>query len=442
LDLFTPEFTAYSEYVKKPHDDFPNHEYCHFPLILDPSQSLWEIGCLYLLKKLESFKQPNPATLASQAADLIAFMNFLEERQLKYSVIPRRKAARPTYQFRFHLQDQVNSASIAQTTANRRMNAVINFYRWISKYKGYEFQYPAWTERSAIIKFENHIGLQQSKMVQTTNLGFRTCSSSDGFGNYIFDGGKLKPLSKQKQISVLKALMDLGNVEMTLIFLLALSTGARLQTICTLRLSCLRADHKITDGEVRVAAGPGTLIDTKLNKSAIVYIPVWVLNKIRTYSKSPRAHHRRQRNLVYGNSDEQYIFLTKGGSPYYMGRKDPSIGLVKRIPSGNSITQFIRSYLIPKLKELGHPFEFRFHDLRATYGVNLVEINQKKLTSGTITYQKLKNFIRERMWHERTETTDGYLQFKSEQKFLTEVQKDYENHLNMLMNGSLINDQK
>lgn len=417
LKLFQPKITKDGISVQDAHDDFPYEEYFHFPALLKSDHSLWEHGSLYLLNKLKAFKQPSSSTLSSQANDLKSFMNFMEDQQLDYLVMCKRKAARPTYQFRFHLQDLIKNNQISERTASRRMNTVINFYRWLANQLKINFQHEAWIESSAIISYENHYGMQQRKLVNTTNLAVKVSPNNDTFNDYLKDGGKLRPLDETEQISLLKALKELKNTEMTLMFMLALSTGARIQTICTLRIKDLETDYNSKDDEVRIIVGSGTLTDTKLDKRAILYIPIWIFIKLQTYSKSPRAVKRRNKNRTYENSPDQYIFLTKGGQPYYMGKNDPSLGIVKSLPKGNAITQFIRSMLLPKLKEMGHQFEFRFHDLRATYGMNLVIINQKKISTGEITYLKLKSFIQERMWHQSYDTTDLYLQYKSNHKF-------------------------
>lgn len=437
LDLFKPILNEAGLYDRENHDDFPYSEYFHFPVLLRPDYSLWEDGSLYLLSKLNSIKQPHHSTLYSQAKDLIAFMNYLDELQIDYLDMPKRKAARPTYRFRFYLQDLIQSSVIKDKTASRRMNAVLNFYRWISDEKKFLFAYPPWIESTTLINVENYYGLQLKHLMKTTDLSVKVSPANKTYNECLDDGGRLRPLLKKEQSSLIKALEELENIEMTLMFLLALSTGARLQTICTLRLSHLEISYKESEKEVRVVAGPGTLIDTKLSKRAVLYIPLWMYEKLKIYSQSPRALERRRRNLTYGESLEQYVFLTKGGHPYYMGKNDPSRATVKRMPIGNAITQFIRIKLLPKLNEMEDWSSFHFHDLRATYGMNLVEINQEKLVKGEISYQKLKNFIKERMWHKSSDTTDAYLQFKSDQKFLLDVQNDYEHHLLSLMSEAL-----
>ncbi len=59
----------------------------------------------------------------------------------------------------------------------------------------------------------------------------------------IVDGGELSPLTVEEQIIILKALLK-SSREYQLMFYLALFTGARLQTICTLRI-CHLPDKKL-----------------------------------------------------------------------------------------------------------------------------------------------------------------------------------------------------
>jgi len=167
LKLFKPELISDGLYSQEEHDDFPEDKYFHFPMLLKPDHSLWKHGSLYLLSKLEAFKRPSPATLSSQANDLTVFMNYMEEQQLDYVVMPKRKAVRPTYQFRFHLQNLIKNGEITDKTARRRMNAVISFYRWLSKQHGVDLQYDPWIESTAAIDYETHFGLQRTKLVKT-----------------------------------------------------------------------------------------------------------------------------------------------------------------------------------------------------------------------------------------------------------------------------------
>ena len=64
---------------------------------------------------------------------------------------------------------------------------------------------------------------------------FRTVRQSNEYSEYINDSGKLRPLPKDEQQALVESLKRIANTEMTLAFIFALTTGARLQTVFTLR---------------------------------------------------------------------------------------------------------------------------------------------------------------------------------------------------------------
>lgn len=434
LDLFEPQILVNGEYAKTLIDDIPVVTFNHFPILLRPDLTIFEEGTLYILSKLEAFRAPSAGTLASVAQDLVAYMNHLAIDSCDFLHMPKRKAARPTYLYRFWLQEQMAAGELVPKTASRRMNVVVGFYRWLIA-RGMKFEHSPWAEHTAFIRFENRVGFTFSRPVTATNLSIRIPPPSSSYRDYINDGGKLKPLTPNQQSTMLKALRNIGNIEMELIFLIALCTGARLQTICTLRLGIFNKSWESCDTEIKIAAGPNTLVDTKHGKSGVLYFPTWLFEKLKIYNQSPSAEVRRRKNTSYKNPADQYLFLTKGGRPYYMGRNDPERSKVKRMPVGNAITQFIKSALIPEICRLGEKFDLQFHDLRASYGMNLVDANQEKLVTGEISYHKLKIFIKDRMWHASSDTTERYLKFRADNKFLIEVQETYENFLINLRDG-------
>ena len=58
---------------------------------------------------------------------------------------------------------------------------------------------------------------------------FRAVRGSNEYSEHINDGGKLRPLPKDEQQALVESLKRIANTEITLAFLFALTTGARLQ---------------------------------------------------------------------------------------------------------------------------------------------------------------------------------------------------------------------
>lgn len=441
LTLYTPKiksnlaFDNSSFTVEKAEaDNFPIASYSHFPVIITESGIPWPPANLYLLSKLEHINTPSPKTLESIANDLVTFKRFLDTEEISHDFFPKRRINRPTYRFRAYLVEEIRNKNIATSTAKRKMSSIIGFYRWLLKQPTFQPEYPPWKESERFITFHDNFGFTQSKSVKKTDLSLRVQEqyATDG----INDGGKLKPLTKPEQRSLAIALNACGNIEMTLIFLIALTSGARVQSVCTIRRGDLSLSS-IYMGLCIVHAGNSTLVETKFNKRMTIFIPLWVMEKLITYAQSPRAINRKANSPHYKDDEQsQYLFLTKSGKPYYISEKDPQIASYRSPPRGDAIRQFIKTTLSTELQKIGHDFKFRFHDLRATFGLNLIEQFTDNLEQGDISRFDLLMLVRERMGHQKLETTEGYLNYRVKNKNLTQAQNNYENFLRELADNA------
>ncbi|MEL0642378.1 site-specific integrase [Pseudoalteromonas aliena] len=425
LELFAPNicFNANREAVlhKTTPIDFPIEQYSHFPAVIDDKGIPWPPANLYLLSKLENINIPNAKTLESIANDLVVFKRFLTQKDIEYDHFPKRKLNRPTYLYRAYLVTQVREGQISVNTAKRKISSIVGFYRWLQHQTSFNIKYPAWSESERFISFQDEYGFTQSKSIKQTDLSLKLLPPKYTEG--INDGGKLKPLNKSEQQQLAIALKAIGNIEMTLMFLIALTSGARIQTVCTLRLNILNS-HQYHTGLFVVHTGGNTLIDTKLNKPITLVIPEWVVIKLKVYANSIRAKNRRSLSKHYQDDfQSQYIFLTKTGKPYYVSGKDPKITNYNQPPKGDAIRQFIKTSLS---KQLANKFSFRFHDLRATFGLNLVEEFLSRLDCGEISRLDLLMLVKERMAHSRLETTEGYLNYRVHNKLIVKTQSEYE----------------
>lgn len=450
LELFEPSLTPSSELVKtvslensdnvKSHDfyanpdyDFSIQTYNHFPIILNSDSTPWDFANLYLLQKLENIKIPSPKTLESIANDLVTYKRFVDENDIDYLSFPKRKLRRPTYSYRAYLQELMEQGKLSPNTSKRKMSSVIGFYRWLSKQPEVDFEYPMWNESDSYISFKDEKGFSQSRLINTTDLKVNITKSQNDYNEYIEDGGKLKPLSKQQQKSLAIALNNIGNTEMTLAFLIALTTGARIQTVFTLRLGSFTGEIT-SSSPLIVLTGMGTLVETKYQKRIPILIPSWLVSKIKVYIKSEKAVKRCFISSHYnGEYESQYLFLTKSGRPYYIANKDPLISKYRNPPRGDAIRQFIKFSVIPELKKLDMYFYFRFHDLRASFGLNLIEQQVELIDNGKVQRLDLIMLVKERMGHSKIATTEAYLNHRSSQKLLFQTQETFEIYLQELI---------
>ncbi len=125
-----------------------------------------------------------------------------------------------------------------------------------------------------------------------------------------------------------------------------------------------------------------------------------------------------------------YLILSpKDGNPYYMAENDNSRADYLNPPSGISVRQFIKNQLELQLAKQGDNFLVKFHNLRASYGMNLVEFHLQNVNDGSISLFKVLKFVMERMGHNRIETTEQYLNYKMNSQILLSTQKEFEQYL-------------
>ena len=340
----------------RPSEVFDHDAFYHFPIVVAEDGSPWEEANRFLMNRLTGVLPAKHRTLESLAGDLRHFRQWLVDEGVDFLQIPMRARARPTYRYCRYLHDEIQRQNIKPGTAKRRMSSVQNFYRWLSV-DGYEFDQPLWLESEVNMMFKDRHGFQRQKAVKSTDLtrSFKAAKNSDEYGEYIQDGCKLRPLQKEEQIAVVESLRRVGNIEMLLAFLLALTTGARLQTVFTLRFQHFEAPLREGLTSHRLKVGYGTLIDTKRGKQMVILIPAWLCQRIRLYLHSERYQQRVLKSKhVYKSDGQQYAFLTKTGQPYYMAHDDEFAYLYRSPPRGNAVTQFIRQQLRPELLRNSH----------------------------------------------------------------------------------------
>ena len=299
-------------YSIKQNDDFLVPEFNHFPIILNVDGSLWKQANLYLLSKLKDFKLPSPKTLASIANDLVAFKRFVDNEHIDYLSSPKRKINRPTIRYRFHLQDEINSGKQAIATAKRKMQSIIGFYRWLMTAQQIVFDFPLWNESEVFVSFKNSYGFSGSKTVSTTDISIKCPAQPQTYSECLNDGGQLKPYNKAEQEAIIQALVIIGNTEMTLAFLIALTTGARIQTVFTLREKHITQNILSSVNEIPILIGRGTGIDSKNQKNYTIFFSAWLNEKINIYLSSERRKRRlNNAKSITEKQDNAYLFITK-----------------------------------------------------------------------------------------------------------------------------------
>ncbi len=413
-------------------------QYNHFPVALDSHGVPWAEAEVYILSKLDGLAGPSMATYIAIANDLSEYRRFLDETGLDWLHFPSQKFARPTYRFNGHLKYAVQAGKIAATYAQRQMGTVIGLYRWLIDEEVFEPQNPPWKESDRYINFKDSRGFAQSKKVVTTDVSIKVAKQHDPYDGYIDDGGKLRPLTYEEQGWVMDALVTLGNTEMTLIHLLGMLTGARIQTALTFKVSHTKLPlSSDVFGEIRIPIGPGTRIDSKNNKKMTLHIPAWFYEMLKLYANSTHAIKRREK-AKGGDTDDQYLFLSIRGAPLYEDKADSmefdENNDTRYARTGQGVRQFITERVLPFIlqKYGAMKFKYRFHDTRATAGMNWTDHQLKLVELKKTTLFSAREFIKTRMGHESSMTTDRYLQFRENLKFVQWAGQEYDNHLKRL----------
>ena len=213
--------------------------YRNFPVIIQGNGEPWDIGNLYLVHKLQTEVNYESRTYRGVADHLLDYLRFIEDEGLDIFYFPLNDRLKVTYRYRQRLIDQAVLGQIGSGTGTARINAVVRFYREIMRCKLVDESFLGVEPFKDVYKYIstlNDYGIASAVKVQSHNLAIKSRVSSEP--DRISDGGKLRPLDLEDQEIVLKFLLS-SSREYQLMFYLALFTGARIQTVCTLRISSL-----------------------------------------------------------------------------------------------------------------------------------------------------------------------------------------------------------
>lgn len=241
-----------------------------------------------------------------------------------------------------------------------------------------------------------------------------------------------------------------------MIFYLALFTGARIQTVCTIQVRHVWRDLD-GQGNLRLPIGGGSGIDTKWGRMMTLIVPGWLVQDLRIYSRSLESKRRREKSF-YGDVESNYLFLTSNGSEHYTSKreiKDRGMAEVHQIASnrdraygsireGATIRQFILETLLPRLRERDKFFQkFRFHDLRASFGMNLLESEIEIRGPGGV--MAALEEVQQRMGHKDKHTTMQYLNYRTNLDRKAEIQSKFEarlfKHVNTAARMEVVSDE-
>lgn len=409
----------------------------HFPLVLNADGSPWAPACMWLLDRARA-RPHKVSSLNPVAQGLRAYKQFLDEFGLQwddFSAVD--KYLRPTYHYKTHLQDLINAGAIKHSTASSRMHTVVGFYRFLmeSERLGFRPQNAPWVDRTVGLEYRDSKGFKQVKAVTTTDVSIKVPKRDYAWDRRINDGGRLLPLSRHEQKAMVKALKQLGNRDYELMHYAALLTGARIQTVLTLRWGDFATPpSQINQWPFKLQCGPGTGIDTK-DDVPNVYLSVQrdLYEWLHIYAISDRARSRREKSSLK-QDPLNYLFLSSRGGPHYESKddrnalRDSTEPLKRSSSAGQNLRSFITDYVLPEIRKTIPDFHYQFHDLRATFGVNWVDAVMENQDTRQ-RYLWTRDQLRRLMWHKNPTTTDRYIEYRQHIQHLEKAEAHWNRNL-------------
>lgn len=408
-----------------------------FPVVIKSDGTVWDKAALYLNHLLKEGKSSK--LLKTVACDLLDFLRFMEEKEIDMLHAPIEKELRVTYWYR---QGLIFRENLSRNTASQRIARIVAFYE-------YCFEKRLFTKEELKNRLPKHLSDKFYKKVkvnvwrnnaqgfamqiqrETTDLSIPRKPRSGQASNAIQDGRQLHPLSPEEQ-EIFKAYLEVhGSRVFQLICSIAINTGARIQPICTLRISDIEKMKKgnIVKGSLKsLTIGSTTTVDNKQDKRYSVFFPNWLVDELDNYIKS-EEWLERARKSYYKNGDN-YVFLSKFGSALYTSKKEIKDRKERKYStdknfkekSGESVRKCLNDIWL-LMKKNGEPIrKFSIHDLRATFGLNLLKaLDNTQL----LTQHEILEEIKERMGHSSRLTTERYLNYYARNKAYEKVSEKY-----------------
>lgn len=400
-------------------DSYP--DLYNFPFLFHSNGYPWKEANDYLLSLMRDKPPINRRTddVRRRASKLLDYLLFCEDNSLDWlDFSGARPPLRPTYKYFYHL---INKGTRSNQVINQYTGVIYHFYKYVS-----EHWYDLDMKRVDTIKQARFI-VRGAKGVKILDAEKRSQTrrtlpiSSVQLGFLREDGEDLRPLSNLELGVFLSAVRNEKewSVVERLILMTSLMTGARKQTVLTMRLGNLKGfteDKLEREGAYKLHAGPRTGIDTKYDKPQILHVPKQLAEELIALANSPMMKKRREKFLAQLEAghpglsvaeDDIYLFLSDQGNCYYMAKNDPRFTIVKS-PQTGQVTATIKRKLITKACS-PFPKDFSYHWLRATFAYQLYQRLQPLFREGMLKPGEDIDFIQKRMHHESRETTENYL---------------------------------
>ncbi len=127
-----------------------------------------------------------------------------------------------------------------------------------------------------------------------------------------------------------------------------------------------------------------------------------------------------------------YTFLHKQSQQQELTEEikaSDSLSSKLKLYEGEAIRSYFKVVLLPEIRLIDPQFpSFKFHDLRASFGMNLLESQLQHLPEGHSAMTAVE-YVQARMGHHNISTTLQYLNYKSRLQWRGKIQHEYESSL-------------
>jgi hypothetical protein len=287
---------------------------------------------------------------------------------------------RPISLFSKWLKSSFEKGEIAGTVAIGYFNIVSRFYQFHLE-KGQVFNGTPISFKTKKIEVNtnsltNHIA-KYSVEINTVDCAPNIPSTAKS--------SELKPLSKEHLKLLFKTLKEKSTPEFFLICFIAQTTGLRIGEIADLKLEHI---SKYDDESIfNLYVGPQVGHHTKGNQNGVIKVNKTVMNIIKEHTLTS-AYLKR---LGRFKGDKPSLILNRKGEPY----------------TQEVLSVMFNQFMHQHIKPIDPSFSYKFHDLRATFGVSIMKacLDSKMSRSEALAYTQ------NQMRHKSLETTLHYLEY-------------------------------
>lgn len=315
-----------------------------------------------------------------EARGLRLYFDFLETINKSWMDGSDEVFNRPISLFSKWLKSSFEKGEIAGTVAINYFNSVVRFYQFHLE-NGQTFNEPpiSFKKKKLEIKtneLSNHIN-KYSVEINTADCIPNIPSTAKS--------SELKPLTKEHLKLLFKTLKEKSTPEFFLICFIAQTTGLRIAEIADLKLEHI---SKYDDESIfNLYVGPQVGHYTKGNQNGLIKVNRIVMDIIKEHTLSSSYLKR----LARFKDEKPFLILNRKGEPY----------------TQEVLSVMFNQFMHEHIKPIEPSFSYKFHDLRATFGVSIMKacLDSKMSRSEALAYTQ------NQMRHKSIETTLHYLEY-------------------------------